>query len=115
MLALVTLADIRLAQRQTSAALALAEQVMDTYQRIGAFYRAGLLRLVYAEALWAAGDPARARAVIAAAGAGLNIRAERIEDPQARQCFLLAVPEHARILALAREWLADEPHESSAR
>ncbi|WP_437875275.1 serine/threonine-protein kinase [Sorangium sp. So ce513] len=66
-----------------------------------------LVRLVHAEALAAAGQTAEARGAIALARNGLLVRAGRISDPAWRERFLRDVPDHARILALARGWLDD--------
>ncbi|WP_437332984.1 serine/threonine-protein kinase [Sorangium sp. So ce394] len=64
-----------------------------------------LVRLVHAEALSATGQAAEAKGAIALARNGLLVRAGRIGDPVWRERFLSDVPDHARILALAREWL----------
>ncbi len=64
-----------------------------------------LVRLVHAEALAAAGQRAEAKGAIALARNGLLVRAGRISDPAWRERFLSDVPDHARILALAHDWL----------
>ncbi|WP_437597219.1 protein kinase [Sorangium sp. So ce590] len=64
-----------------------------------------LVRLVHAEALAAAGQRAEARGAIALARNGLLVRAGRISDPVWRERFLSDVPDNARLLALAHEWL----------
>jgi hypothetical protein len=66
-----------------------------------------LVRLVHALALDAAGDRAAAAAALAAARARLHARAALVADPALRASFLQEVPENARTLALAREWLGD--------
>ncbi len=65
----------------------------------------GLIRLVYAEALAAAGLRAAAAEAIGRAAARLQERAAHITPPSWQQSFLDRVPEHARTLALAAEWL----------
>ncbi|WP_437673155.1 serine/threonine-protein kinase [Sorangium sp. So ce131] len=67
-----------------------------------------MIRLVYAEALSAAGDPARAAAAIAAARDKLLDRAESVRDPEWRRRFLSLVPDNARTLALAEQWVGAE-------
>ncbi|MCC6556280.1 MAG: protein kinase, partial [Polyangiaceae bacterium] len=67
-----------------------------------------LVRLAYAEALHLAGDVEGARAVIAGARDFVNARAAAIEIEARRASFLARVPENARVLALAREWLGHD-------
>ncbi|WP_437934079.1 protein kinase domain-containing protein [Sorangium sp. So ce341] len=64
-----------------------------------------LVRLAVAEALAASGRHAEATAAIAAARAALLARAERLSDPTWRERFLHDVPDNARTLELARQWL----------
>jgi hypothetical protein len=61
-----------------------------------------------AETLDASGEHASARAAMAAARARLFVRAARIADPARRASFLERVPEHARILELARAWIDEQ-------
>jgi eukaryotic-like serine/threonine-protein kinase len=108
-LALTMLADVRLAQRRPAEALASVEQAIAALQSIPPAYRAGAyLPLIHAEALFATGDPAGARAVIARARPELLARADQIDDPAYRKTFLENVPENARTLARARQWLGEE-------
>ncbi|RLB64705.1 MAG: serine/threonine-protein kinase PknK, partial [Deltaproteobacteria bacterium] len=65
----------------------------------------GLIRLAYAETLAAAGLGTEARDAIAQARQRLQERAARITPPSWQQSFLERVPEHARTLLLAAEWL----------
>ncbi len=65
------------------------------------------VRLVHAEALEASGDRHGARAEIADAKTRLLDRAAKISNAEIRKGFLERVPEHARTLALAHEWLHD--------
>jgi hypothetical protein len=71
-------------------------------------FRGALVRLARAEALHAIGALDAARAAIGEARTWLHAVAAKIQDPAYRASFLEAVPENARILALARAWL-DEP------
>ncbi|WP_437806873.1 protein kinase domain-containing protein [Sorangium sp. So ce1078] len=64
-----------------------------------------LVRLTYAEALAASGRHAEATAAIASARAALLARAEKLSDPTWRERFLRDVPDNARTLELARQWL----------
>ncbi|WP_437585783.1 protein kinase domain-containing protein [Sorangium sp. So ce1000] len=64
-----------------------------------------LVRLTYAEALAASGRHAEAAAAIASARAALLARAEKLSDPIGRERFLHDVPDNARTLRLARQWL----------
>jgi tetratricopeptide (TPR) repeat protein len=63
-----------------------------------------LIRLVFAEALHAVGDIDGARAALSTAYAFILRDAQTIRDDEMRQSFLNNVPEHARILELARAW-----------
>jgi eukaryotic-like serine/threonine-protein kinase len=108
-LALATLADIRLAQRRPAEALAAVEQALAALAAVPPAYRAGAyLPLVHAEALFATGDDEGARAAIAAARVELLARADQVDDPAYRKTFLENVPENARTLARARQWLGEE-------
>jgi eukaryotic-like serine/threonine-protein kinase len=104
-----TLAVLRLAQGRTAEALAAAEDAAGRCAAMGGcgMYRGAFVRLVHAEAQHAAGAHAAARDAIAAARAHLVATADRIADPAYRRSFLEDVPENARTLALAREWLGD--------
>ena len=70
-------------------------------------FRGALIRLARAEALHAAGALDAAHAAIAEARAWLHAVAAKISDPAFRASFLEAVPENARIIALAQAWLGD--------
>ncbi|AUX34505.1 MULTISPECIES: serine/threonine-protein kinase [Sorangium] len=63
------------------------------------------VRLTYAEALAASGRRAEASAAIASARDALLARAEKLSDPTWRERFLRDVPDNARTLELARQWL----------
>ncbi|WP_437893318.1 hypothetical protein [Sorangium sp. So ce124] len=64
-----------------------------------------LVRLTYAETLAASGRRAEAEAAIASARTALLARAEQLSDPTWRERFLRDVPDNARTLDLARQWL----------
>ncbi|WP_437720727.1 protein kinase domain-containing protein [Sorangium sp. So ce861] len=64
-----------------------------------------LVRLTVAEALAASGRQHEATAAIAAARAALLARADKLSDPTWRERFLRDVPDNARTLELARQWL----------
>jgi tetratricopeptide (TPR) repeat protein len=83
-------------------AAAAASQAMDLLTSLGGVDSGeSLIRLTYAEALFAVGAQTEARAALAAARERLLARAERIGDPRLREKFLGTVPENARTLALA--------------
>ncbi|KYF56180.1 hypothetical protein BE04_37575 [Sorangium cellulosum] len=64
-----------------------------------------LVRLTVAEALSASGKRAEAMAAIASARAALLARADKLSDPTWRERFLRDVPDNARTLELARQWV----------
>jgi len=64
-----------------------------------------IIRLTWAEALWATGDRKRARVAIELGRARLVRRALRIADKNVRASFLDQVPENARTFACAAAWL----------
>jgi eukaryotic-like serine/threonine-protein kinase len=109
--ALATLSAIRLAQSRAFEALTVAEEALSRYESMGAcgLFRGAFVRLMHAEALHAAGQQERARAAIATARDRLFANAEKIGDPAYRKSFLENVPENARTVELAREWLGGDP------
>ncbi len=83
-------------------ALAAAGQAMNLLTSLGGVDSGeALIRLTYAEALFAVGDEADARVAIAAARDRLLARAARIGDATLRERFLTIVPDNARTMALA--------------
>ena len=80
---------------------------MARYEALGAcgFFRGGFLRLVHAECLHATGDLAAARAAITAARERVLRIAASIPEPAYRKSFLESVPENARTLLLANQWI----------
>ncbi|WP_437585784.1 protein kinase domain-containing protein [Sorangium sp. So ce1000] len=63
------------------------------------------VRLTYAEALAASGRHAEATAAMVSARTALLARAEKLSDPTWRERFLRDVPDNARTLEVARQWL----------
>ncbi|HEX2572036.1 MAG TPA: protein kinase [Polyangia bacterium] len=105
-----TLAAILLAQGRAPEALAVIEEAMAQYRRVGFcnFARSAYVRTVHAECLHATGDEEGARAEIAQARKMLLDMASRLGDPAHRERFF-ALPERVRTFKLAREWLGETP------
>jgi len=103
-----TLADVLLARGRATEALIEAREAIALLASLGkAEDGEALARLALAEALFATGDHAEARAAIAEAQHRLLAAAARIEDPGRQRTFLENVPENARTLSLARAWLGE--------
>jgi hypothetical protein len=87
-------------------ALAAAERAMRCLEDMEGAPEDGesLARLVWAEALMAAGRESEAREALQTARDRLRHRAALIRDDTLRASFLDRVPENARTLALADEW-----------
>jgi hypothetical protein len=109
--AMATLAAVQLAQGRAAEALATIREALAKRETRATFgFKGAFARLVHAEALHAIGDHAAARKAIDAARDHLRVRADRIDDPALRRCFLERVPENARTLDLARQWhVGDDP------
>jgi hypothetical protein len=106
--ATATLAAALLAQGRAADALAAAADAMAQYEALGAFgYRGAFARLVHVEALEATGDHAAACRALTTALDRVVANAGKVGAPELRHSFLEAVPENARTLALAAQWLAD--------
>jgi tetratricopeptide (TPR) repeat protein len=102
-IAAARLASVYLAQGRVADALPLAREARALQRAQGGHGQRGtLVRLVYAEALVAAGDHEEARREIADTHRDLQERAARIHDEATRQTFLEQIPEHARVAVLAR-------------
>jgi tetratricopeptide (TPR) repeat protein len=100
-MALAVLAQTLLKQDKKTEGLARAREGMDLLRSLGALEEGeGLVRLTFAEALSAAGDPGASAAIVAAKGA-LLARAGNIHDPALRTSFLECVDENAATIALA--------------
>ena len=99
------LAHVLLLQGETELALGAARKAQSELEELGTIEEGeGLVRLVYAEALRAAGHDDEARAAIVAARARLEARAAKIGEPGHRESFLANVPENARTMELEEEW-----------
>jgi tetratricopeptide (TPR) repeat protein len=106
--ALGVLGDVLLARGQTARALEVSQEGMALLGGLGAILIGeSLLRLANARALAESGDVAAARDAIRAARDCLLGRAARLTDPSAKQMLLAGVPENARTMALAAEWLGE--------
>ncbi|WP_437514847.1 protein kinase domain-containing protein [Sorangium sp. So ce1099] len=104
-IAQATLAHVLLRAGRPADALAAARRAFETVERLGGLGEdESLVHLAWIESLHACGDGGAARAALAAARDQLRAEADAIESPALRRSFLEAVPEHARILALAEEW-----------
>ncbi len=112
--AFTTLVRARLAKGRIMAALRASRAgiaLVDSPRSIGAT-EAGM-RLVRAEALYAAGDIDGARSAIDDARHRILARAARCPDAMARQRYLERVPSVARTLALAEQWAPESSEPSS--
>jgi eukaryotic-like serine/threonine-protein kinase len=104
--ALAVLADVELRRGKIDAGLSAAREAIDALEEVGRVPEGeGIVRLVWAEALDAAGRRAEAEAAIASANEALERRAARLKDPESRAHFL-DIAEHRRTLELARAWSA---------
>lgn len=106
--ALLGFIAITLAERGDSveATYAAGSEAMRLLRQTGgAAEGESIVRIGYAEALYAKGDVAGARAAIAEARDRLVARADRIKNPAYRRGFLTAIQEHVRTLSRAGEWL----------
>ncbi|MEZ4429655.1 MAG: hypothetical protein R3A51_18420 [Nannocystaceae bacterium] len=104
-IALATRARIELARGHVEAALADAEAARVGLAALDRVQEGeSLVLLTWAEALDAAGRTDEAHEAIVAARRSVGDRSQNIEQPELRASFRHAVPENARILALARAW-----------
>ena len=87
-------------------ALHSAQRAFDLLQEYQLPEHLALTRVARAESLLACGRTDEAREAIAEAHAWLLSRASRIEDPHDRESLLTRVPENARIVQLAAQWLS---------
>ncbi len=99
---LTVLARTALDRRQAGEALALARQAVAIVDASGTSCDGDVApRLVHAEALGAAGHADDARRAVFALKQRVLDRSESIPEREYRESFLRAVPENARVLALA--------------
>jgi eukaryotic-like serine/threonine-protein kinase len=105
--ALAVSAQVELARGDTDRAEKDARDADALLQQVGVIDEGeAIVRLVLAEALHAAGKTDEARTAIVAARDRLLERASHIRDEDLRRSFLEQVPENARTLSLARQWVA---------
>jgi hypothetical protein len=105
--ALAAAASVHLARSESGPALERAREAMVRLDELGTVEDGEeLTRLVYAEALRAAGEVDAWRRAIRRAKDALVDKAERIRDPKLRDGFL-RIPENARTLALAEQASSD--------
>jgi eukaryotic-like serine/threonine-protein kinase len=102
-----TLAAIVLTRGRPEEAVTIAEDALTRYRAFGGcgFFRGAFLRLIWAEALHASKGIDAARPAIREARSALLAITARIADDEYKTSFLERVPENARTLALARQWL----------
>jgi len=106
---LACLARVLLARGKLDEALRVAEQAAESLELAGQVEDgAQLIRLVLAECLAASGKAGAAHDAIRRARTALLDSARPIQDAALRQSFLESVPENAKTLALAAEWLGRE-------
>lgn len=106
--ALAVIAEIQLARGRSHDALVSASEAMHIVEELGGIdAEEAKVRLAYAKAQHASGQDDEARNTILAAQERLMARAEKIRDPALRKSFLERVPEHARTLAFAKQWLGE--------
>ena len=102
--ALALLARALLAQNRQSEALRSAREAYGQLERLGVVDDGeATIRLALAECLIAAGDMLAAHEVLDKAATRILASAEATDDPALRESFLARIPEHRRILELARE------------
>jgi tetratricopeptide (TPR) repeat protein len=102
--AVALLARARLAQGRHAEALLSARDAYAQLDSLGVVDDGeATIRLALAECLIAVGDSIAGREVLDKAAGRILASAEAIEDPAIRESFLTRIPEHRRILELARE------------
>lgn len=106
--ALAVLCQVRLARGRVREAREAADEAMQLLEQLGGVEEnESLVRVAYAEALFASGD-IHARAAIASAREWLMARASKIDDMVWRRRFLEDIAENARTLELARALLGTD-------
>lgn len=102
--ALAALATVHLARAEPAEALRAANRAMAQLQLLGDLSEGeSLVRVTYAEALRAAGQPRAAAEAIRAAQQRVEVRAKALVDPRFRACFLSREDSNVRTAALYRE------------
>jgi tetratricopeptide (TPR) repeat protein len=110
--ALATLAQVFLAQDRVAEALERAREAKSILEAGSIEEGEALVRLSWAESLHRAGRIEEARDAIVEARDRLLSRAGKIVDASLRKSFLERVPENARTLSRAAEWLDSLPPEA---
>jgi hypothetical protein len=111
--AVALLARALLAQGCLSEALPLAREAFAQLERLVMVDDGeATIRLALAECLIAAAEQPAAQNAVATTARWLLTRAETIDDPAMRESFLTRIPEHRRILDLARTTSCTSPHPS---
>ena len=101
---LATLARVLFAMGQVEEALTHARASRKLLTEVGALEEGeGLVRLILARALDAAGEKEEARAVLTEALQEIERRTATIADPDARRTFVV-IPEHVETREVARTW-----------
>jgi eukaryotic-like serine/threonine-protein kinase len=101
--AIALLARALLAQGRLSEALPLARDAFAQLESLVVVDDGeATIRLALAECLVATGDQPAAHKAVSKTAQWLHTRAETIDDPAMRESFLTRIPEHRRILDLAR-------------
>ncbi len=104
-LALGVAAQVALTEGDAVTARARAMEAIALVKQLGHVEEGeGLVRLVVAEALAAAGEREAAESALDEAARVIVARAEKIADPSLRRNFLDRVPEHRRTRELADAW-----------
>ncbi|WP_437644157.1 protein kinase domain-containing protein [Sorangium sp. So ce362] len=104
--AFAILARVLLGRGHVDEAVRTAAEASAMLESFGAIEEGeSLVRLAFAEALAAHGRREEAAIAIASARAALLARAEKLSDPTWRERFLRDVPDNARTIELARQWL----------
>ncbi len=101
--AIAQLARVLVARGKLDEALAFAEEALAAAEAGPVDDGDVAIRLTHAEVLHAVGREVEARAALLETHRRLLEQAARIADPARRERFLSGVPDHARIIALARE------------
>jgi serine/threonine protein kinase len=106
------LSAMLLLRDESAEALVEARKAMELLERLGGVEEGeALIRLMLMSALAREGDTKAACAAAREARDRLELRGDRIANPSWRRSFLNDVPEHARTLELAAQWL-DEQRDS---
>jgi eukaryotic-like serine/threonine-protein kinase len=102
--AVAQLARALVAQGRADEALPHAREAFAELEKLGGVDDGeATIRLALAESLLANNDREAGHAAVASAAKWLLARADKIDEPAYRESFLTRIPEHRRILELARQ------------